>query len=394
MKTKVLIYASSFAPNVGGLETVVMSLARGLVKIPAPEGKPSVEVTLATPTPRGGFDDESLPYVVVRQPSWGQLVSLIRGTDVIHIAGPCFLPLVVGLVFRKRIVVEHHGFQTVCPNGQLFHEPTGTLCTGHFMAGRYLECWRCNAKEGPLKSLKMAVLTFPRRWLCEFVATNVTPTDWLATVLQLPRMTTIYHGIPSDGQRGELPALMSPLTFGFVGRLVSTKGVHTLLQAARQLASRGFEFQLKIIGDGPQSAALAAQSQELGLGDRVQFLGLLSEEKVDDLMAGWVAVVMPSLGGEVFGMVAMESMFRGKTVIVSDLGALLEVTGEGGEAFAAGNPNALADCMERILKSPDAAVRQGQRAQERARLYFTEDRMISKHLAVYQQVVAGGERDC
>jgi glycosyltransferase involved in cell wall biosynthesis len=197
--------------------------------------------------------------------------------------------------------------------------------------------------------------------------------------------------VAADGQRKDPPARLSPPTWGFVGRLVSTKGVHILLQAARQLASRGLEFQLEIIGDGPERAALAAQTQAWGLGAKVQFLGHLPEEKVDERLAGWIAVVMPSLGGEVFGMVAVESMFRGKLVIVSDLGALVEVTGAGGRAFASGDSTALAECLERILKSPDSAVRQGQEALERARLHFTEDRMISEHLAVYQRVVAGGK---
>lgn len=394
MKIKVLIYAHSFAPNVGGLETVVMSLARGLAKIPATEGGGGVAVTLATATPRGEFDDESLPYEVVRQPSLGQLVALVRQADIVHIAGPCFLPMLIGLIFRKRIVVEHHGFQTICPNGQLLLEPSGMPCAGHFMAGRHLECFRCNAKEGWFKSLKMALQTSPRRWLCQHVAANVTPTDWLATVLKLPRMTTIHHGLPAGGKIDAFPTLTSPPTFGFIGRLVSTKGVHILLPAAQQLASRGFGFRLEIIGDGPEKAALAAQTQALGLADKVRFLGHLPEEKVDEHLAGWTAVVMPSLGGEVFGMVAVESMFRGKPVLVSDLGALVEVTGQGGKAFATGSSNALAECLERFLKLPDAAALQGQEARQRARDHFTEDRMISEHLAVYQRVVAGGERPC
>jgi glycosyltransferase involved in cell wall biosynthesis len=394
MKTKVLVYAHAFAPNVGGVETVVMSLAKGLARMSAVDGDGSVAVTVATPTPRGGFNDESLPCAVVRQPSLGQLVALIRYADIIHIAGPCFFPLLVGLILRKHIVVEHHGFQTICPNGQLLHVPSGMPCVGHFMAGRHLECFRCNAEEGRLKSLKMVLQTSPRRWLCERVASNVTPTDWLATVLQLPRMTTIHHGVPADGKIEGLPAQTSPSTFGFIGRLVSTKGVHILLPAIQQLASRGLDFRLEIIGDGPERAALAAQAQALGLADKVEFLGHLPEEKVDEHLAGWTAVVMPSLGGEVFGMVAVESMFRGKPVVVSDLGALVEVTGEGGRAFASGDSNALAECLERILNSPAAAALQGQDARKRARLHFSEDRMMSEHLAVYQRLVAGGDSAC
>lgn len=394
MSTKVLIYAHTFAPKVGGLETVVFSLAKGLARANKSVGDVLSAVTLATPTARDGFDDGSLPYAVVRQPSWSQLVTLIRDADVIHVAGPCFVPLLLGLVFQKRIVVEHHGFQSVCPNGQLFHEPTQMPCPGYFMAGRRLECWRCNAKDGTFQSVKMALQTVLRRWLCERVAANVTPTNWLAEVLQLPRMTTIYHGIVTNTAPKEVPAGAAPTTFGFIGRLVSTKGVHILLQAAEQLASRGYEFQLQIIGDGPQRAKLMHQAKALGLSDRVQFLGQVAEAELDRVVSGWAVVVMPSLGGEVFGMVAAESMLRGKPLIVSDLGALVEVIGETGQSFPSGDATALAKCLERILLSPDGAVFQGQEAQKRARLHFAEDAMIKEHLAVYERVLKDEEGAC
>lgn len=322
----------------------------------------------------------------------GRWCAWCKQRNVVHLAGPAMLPMLAGLVLRKPVVVEHHGFQSICPNGQLLHEPTQMPCPGHFMAGRYWECWRCNTKEGAGKSLKMALHTFPRRWLCKFVAMNVTPTDWLATVLQLPRMTTIHHGILANGERDGFLPRTSPPTFGFVGRLVSTKGVHVLLRAMRELASRGCKFRLKIVGDGPERSALEAQTRSLGLMDKVQFLGHLSEEELDDTVPEFVAVVIPSLGGEVFGMVALESMSRAKPVIVSDLGALVEVAGVGGRAFASGDSRALAECLEQILESPDSAVLLGQDAQKRADLYFTNDRMISEHLFVYQRLVEGAER--
>ncbi|HEV2382719.1 MAG TPA: glycosyltransferase [Terriglobia bacterium] len=117
---KLLIYTHAFAPKIGGVETVVMTLATGLAK---QDHAGRVQVTLATATPRSDFDDNALPFRVVRQPSLPQLFRLIRAADVVHLAGPCFVPMLAGLLFRKPVVVEHHGFQTICPNGQLLHEP-------------------------------------------------------------------------------------------------------------------------------------------------------------------------------------------------------------------------------------------------------------------------------
>jgi glycosyltransferase involved in cell wall biosynthesis len=228
-----------------------MSLAIGLANLKPAEGTTSAKVTVVTRTSRGAFQDESLPFQVVRQPSLRQMVSLIRATDVIHLAGPAMLPLLAALLLRKPAVVEHHGFQSICPNGQLLYEPTQKACPGHFMAGRHMNCLRCNSKNSLLRSINMWLLTFPRRWMCMRASANISPTDWLAAMLNLPRTTTIHHGVGRVAA-GSVPTFPpSHATFAFIGRLVSTKGVESLLEAAQQLHAEGFRFRLKVIGDGP-----------------------------------------------------------------------------------------------------------------------------------------------
>lgn len=203
---RILIYTHAFAPMIGGVETVVMSLAKGLAGWKSADASAAAQVTVVTRTPRGGFDDASLPFQVVREPSLRQLLRHIRAADVVHLVGPAFLPMLLGLLLRKPVAVEHHGFQVICPNGQLLYEPTQTPCPGHFMAGRHGQCFRCNAHAGMLESLKLWAFTFPRRWLCTRVQRNITPTNWLCTLLRLPRMTTIHHGLPSHCVDGQPPA--------------------------------------------------------------------------------------------------------------------------------------------------------------------------------------------
>jgi glycosyltransferase involved in cell wall biosynthesis len=152
---KLLIYSHFFAPSVGGVETLVLSLARGLAGLSTAGGDPEFAVTLATQTPAGEFDDASLPFRVLRRPNLNHLWDCIRASDVVHAAGAALPPILLGLIARKPVVVEHHGFQTICPNGQLLIEPAGTPCPGHFMAGRHGECLRCNAGQGWIASRKL-----------------------------------------------------------------------------------------------------------------------------------------------------------------------------------------------------------------------------------------------
>ena len=391
---KLLIYVQSFAPNIGGVETVVMSLAQGLARSGLAQGGNTVDVTLVTATPAGKMDERALPFQVVRQPDLLTLLRLLRAADVIHLAGPCFLPMLLALLLRKPIAVEHHGFQVICPNGQLFYEPAQMPCPGHFMAGRHRQCLRCNVKSGILASCKMWLLTFARRWLTQYVAGNITPTQWLEALLGLPRTTTVHHGVKNgaretpDRTPGALP------TFVFNGRLVATKGAHVLLQAAEQLKTKGLAFRLKLIGDGPERRRLEAEAEALEMTDRVTFLGYVPPGALEQTLAEATAIVMPSLGGEVFGLVAAENMMRGHMMIVSDIGALAEVVGDAGLRFPTGDEESLAGCLEQALESPGLVNTRKELARKRAIKLFSERRMIEEHLAVYRRLLVRGGPAC
>ena len=142
-----LFYSHYFAPSIGGVETIVLSLARGLAEVRTPCGLTEFDLTLVTETPAEDFDDRILPFRVLRQPSFAHLLQMIRSSDIIHVAGPALSPLLLGLLTRKPVVIEHHGFQTICPTGQLLIEPSSTPCPGHFMAGRHRECLRCRSNN-------------------------------------------------------------------------------------------------------------------------------------------------------------------------------------------------------------------------------------------------------
>src|SRR5260370_29344525 len=192
---RLLFYSHFFAPSVGGVETIVLSLARGLAERCDSNGAAQFEVRLVTQTPAGSYDDAALPFPVVRQPALASLWRLIRRSDVIHVAGPALAPLFMSMLARKPVVVEHHGFQTICPNGQLLIEPARRPCPGHFMAGRHGDSLHFNSGQGWLTSFKLWLFTFVRRFLCARAAANITPTQWLRGLLPPPRVAPIPPGL-------------------------------------------------------------------------------------------------------------------------------------------------------------------------------------------------------
>jgi glycosyltransferase involved in cell wall biosynthesis len=383
---KVLIYTEYFPPIPGGVQTIVVELARGLAAWKGQKQDPEViEVKVVTQTAGRQGEDDSQPFRVIRRPGFRGLLRLLREADVVHLAGPAMMPLALGLLLGKPVVVEHHGFQVACPNGLLFFEPTQSPCPGHFMAGRYNKCLECNRhNEGAIKSLYWLFLGHVRRWLSNRAAVNITPTDWLATVLDLRRMSTVHHGIsPPTAANAAKP---SPSCFAFQGRLVTAKGLDLFLRAAEQLRRENYDFRLKIVGDGSHLETIRSQVPS-ELAGRIEILGHVPDDRLDQVLEDVATVVMPSLGGEVFGLVAAENMLRGKLLIVSDIGALREVVADTGLVFPTGDVEGLAACMRQVLKEPSLAASLGSAARTRAMQVFNRHSMIQHHLSLYREAL-------
>ena len=384
---KLLIYSHYFAPSIGGVESIVLSLASGLCAQQR-NGFPDFEVILATETAAGSFQDGSLPFRIIRQPSGTQLRRLIQEADVVHVAGPAFQPIVYGILFRKPVVVEHHGFQVICPTGQLLQEPEKIPCEGHFMAGHHLVCLNCISQRSKIVSFRSWILTFFRRELCKHVAANITPTAWLGHLLQLPRSETVPHGLTIS------PSLIHPSTVPdvpllvFVGRLVSTKGVHLLLEASAILRKQNRPFELCIVGDGPERTSLEDDVRRLQLNPQVRFEGRVTPLKMAEILKSAAMVVVPSLGGEVFGMVVAENMLRGIPVVSSDLGAFVEVLGDAGLTFRTGDPRDLSDQITHLLNDGALSDRIRKSARQRVLGLFTIDRMVKGHAEIYQRLAS------
>lgn len=386
---KLLIYSHFFAPSIGGVENIVMTLANGLSELRKSDGSSEFDITLITQTPAQEFSDAGLPFRVVRQPQLSELSRLVRQADVVHVAGAAIGPIVLGLLAKKAVAVEHHGFQTICPTGQLLQEPQNRPCPGHFMAGHYMECLRCRSSPRPLSSFRASALTFFRRFLCQRVDINITPTAWLATQLQLSHSETVLHGIPDCPPLVSLAGIQGPPVLVFVGRLVTTKGVHLLLDAASLLKKQNRLFRLIIVGEGPERAALENHAREQNLVGEVQFPGRLPQLRVNELLKSTNILIVPSLAGEVFGLVVAENMLQGLPVVVSDQGAFVEVLGGTGKVFKTGDASDLALCLAELLDNPGSGRRLGAAARRRALDFFTLGRMIEEHARIYRKIVLG-----
>jgi glycosyltransferase involved in cell wall biosynthesis len=386
---KLLFYSHAFAPHVGGIETFSMHLVRGLAAANAQEGEP-ISVTVVTQT-AGPPDTNSLkmPFQVIRRPGAKRLWELIGHAEKVILAGPAILPLVFALMRRKPVMVTHHAYQANCPNGLLFYVPTQSACPGHFAAGHYSECVRCNRpQEGFAASLKSLLLTFLRRRMCRVATSNVAVTNHVARRIALPRTLVILHGVPVVPRAESTSSgnAQDPVCFAYIGRLVSEKGVPTLLDAARLLKERKRPFRILIVGDGPEHGRLQNMVSTFSLEEEVSFAGSRTGNLLEKVLTGVSALVVPSIWEEAAGLSALEQMMRGRLIIGSNIGGLAEQIDDDGLRFAAGDSAALADQMERVIQDPACIPVLGSRARDRAMNLYSLEHMLQEYRILLQRL--------
>ena len=180
-----------------------------------------------------------------------------------------------------------------------------------------------------------------------------------------------------------------PLTIGFVGRMLPGKGLPLLGQALQLLARENW--RALFVGDGPERASVMRQLAKYGLESRVTMTGAVDYEIVPDYLQQIDVLVVPSQTTpklrEQFGRVIVEAMASGVCVVGSDSGAIPEVIGPAGLIFPEGQPEALAECLQKLLKAPQLRQQLAQAGRRRVEKNYTWEKVAEKTYSFYQQVL-------
>jgi len=197
----------------------------------------------------------------------------------------------------------------------------------------------------------------------------------------LPDATTLREelGIKPDEQ-----------VVGVVTSLVPHEGIGTLLEATAMLRARGVPARALIVGDGPERAALQRQAAQAGLADAAVFTGRVPASKVRQFHALLDVFVVPRTPDRVCQLVTplkpVEAMASGLCVVTSEVKALTEIVKHEvtGMQTVPQDPVSLADCLERLIYSPDIRRKLGDNARE----WVARDRTWSHNAARYRDAYA------
>jgi glycosyltransferase involved in cell wall biosynthesis len=151
----------------------------------------------------------------------------------------------------------------------------------------------------------------------------------------------------------------------FCAKLQRWKGPMDLLEAFAQAGVPGS--YLVYAGDGPEKGNLERRAAELGIADRVKFLGFVNQSQLPSTYASSDFLVLPSLF-EPFGLVVNEAMLCGLPAVVSDrVGAKFDLVrpDDNGYVYPAGNVDALATILRQMMSDPEKRARMSAAARRR-----------------------------
>ena len=168
-------------------------------------------------------------------------------------------------------------------------------------------------------------------------------------------------------------------------RLFPKNGVEFFVRSL-PLIARQIEVEAKVVGDGPERDRLTRLAVELGVQDRIEFLGARSNDEMPELLRGAELAVVPSLM-EATSIAALEAMSSGVPVAASNVGGLPEIIDERvGSLFAPADPGAIADSVVSLLQRADLAEL-GREARRRVVMNWSLDRMVDRHIDIYNQLL-------
>ncbi len=206
-----------------------------------------------------------------------------------------------------------------------------------------------------------------------------------------------FHPLPREEAQRQIGVPPHHRMLLFVGRIEPLKGVDNILHAVALLRADYpallADVCMCVIGgdadeETPESemVRLKALRDELGLEDRVTFLGARDQDTLQNYYAAAEALIMPS-DYESFGMVALEAMACGTPVIASEVGGLAFLVQDGVNGFhvPTREPTALADRIRVILSQPEVGRRISEAAYETAQ-HYSWPLIADRLLGVFEDV--------
>ena len=204
----------------------------------------------------------------------------------------------------------------------------------------------------------------------------------------------IPNGIESSQYASAQPTIhwRNPHTLGFIGRFEEPrKGLQILLDALPIIARFIPDVRLLIAGPGDGDELI--KKLDIGLRNRIVFLGFLTEQEKASFLKSITVYVAPNTGGESFGIILTEALSAGTPVVASDIQAFQAVleNGDAGLLFKNGDSPDLAKVLIGLLRDEQLQQNLSSKGKLSSQKYDWQV-VADQILSVYEMAMAGNKK--
>lgn len=290
--------------------------------------------------------------------------------DVAYIHAVYEPKIVEWIADRLPTVAYVHGSYLVCPGFAQFLRRSGRICPYAAGPGCLLRAQteRCCFGRSPLRHWQR--LQQVHAFIAIYQRLNIlVGSCFMRELLQRNHLgkvrTNVLAPFLIETPLPELTTITNNSTIAYAGRLTPDKGLPHLIRALSNIPQA---WRLLVAGDGAGRADCERLAAQLGVGERISFLGWLSGPKLAQFYRDSSFLVVPSHLPESFGRVGPEAATYGRAAVAYNVGGVADwlVDGVTGYLVPPGDISLLREQIENLLDAPARQIELGRQAQELA----------------------------
>lgn len=311
--------------------------------------------------------------------------------DVIHVHN--FFPIASPSIFAAAkqmnipIVMTFHNYRLICANAELYrnNKPCFDCIHQTFpINGIKHACYRKSKLQSLMATLMSAFHKIKGTWKHDV--------DGYIALTEYSKNLLVNSSLKLDPKKVFVKSnfILSKQTFKnqrprtnrylFVGRLIETKGILSVLEA-----SKTYNFQLDIIGDGPLKTLVQDYSKN---NTNVSYLGFQNQEYILEKMSTCKALIFPSLKIEGFPVTIVEAFSVSTPVIAANNGPINEIIQNNENGFLYNTTSELIDILKKIDSNETFIEPLYDKANESYTNLYSQDINYKKLISIYSNLIS------
>jgi glycosyltransferase involved in cell wall biosynthesis len=291
-----------------------------------------------------------------------------------------------------------HDHDLYCMRGYKYHPVTRQICTRPASGYCMVPCGAMIARDRSGKfpvqwisyTSKMREIALNRKFARVIVASTYMKEELARNGFNAAHIE-IHPPVPRSAELNVQPTFAACNRLVYAGQVIRGKGVDVLLESLALVRS---PFECFILGDGSHRAYCQQLSDRLGLGDRVKFVGFVSQGRIAEYYRDATAALMSSVWPEPFGAVGLEAMRYGLPVVAFDAGGIREWLLDGWNGFLIPwmNRERYAGALDELLNDKELARRMGTHAKDWVGQRFAFPKYIDGLEDLFQRVAHSAQQ--